>query len=180
MVEVLASDGLGYEISVPMGLVDRLPAGDTVELHTVLIVRDDTMELFGFESSRDRELFQRLRTVGGVGPRLALAVLGALSSDRVVKAIRGKDNATLQTVSGVGKKTAERIAIELADKLDDMGGGVDGKELSRGPTEAAVEALRSLGYGSAEAEDAVRRAVKSLGDRDMGTQDLVKNALQFV
>lgn len=179
MVEVLASNGLGYEISVPTGLVDRLPAGNTVELHTVLIVRDDTMELFGFESSRDRELFQRLRTVGGVGPRLALAVLGALPTDRVVKAIRGKDNATLQTVSGVGKKTAERIAIELADKLDDMG-VADGKELSRGPIEAAVEGMRSLGYGSVEAEDAVRRAVKSLGDRDVETQDLVKNALQFV
>jgi len=179
MVEVLASDGLGYEISVPTGLVDRLPASGEIELHTILLVRDDTMELFGFESSRDRELFQRLRTVGGVGPRLALAILGALPTDRVVQAIRGKDNATLQTVSGVGKKTAERIAIELTDKLDDMG-VVDGKELSRGPIEAAVQALRSLGYGSAEAEDAVRRAVKSLGDCDLGTQELIKNALQFV
>lgn len=179
MVEVLASDGLGYEISVPTGLVDRLSADDTVELHTVLLVRDDAMELFGFESSRDRELFQRLRTVGGIGPRLALAVLGALPTDRIVQAIRGKDSATLQTVSGVGKKTAERIAIELADKLDDMG-VTEETESSRGPIEAAVQALRSLGYGSVEAEDAVRRAVKSLGDRDVRTQELVKHALQFV
>ena len=179
MVEVLASGGLGYEINVPLGLVDRLPASGEVELHTTLLARDDTLELFGFESARDRELFQRLRTASGVGPRLALAILGALPTDRIVRAIRAKDHVTLQTVSGVGKKTAERIVLELVDKLDDMGVAA-GKPAPRGPAAAAVQALQSLGYGSAEAEDAVRRAVDSLGERNVGTQDLVKKALRFV
>jgi len=179
-VEVLAGDGLGYELSVPMGLVDRLAAvGERVELHTVLVVRDDALELYGFETARDRELFRRLRGASGVGPRLALAILGALPADRVVNAIRGKDHATLQTVSGVGKKTAERIALELADKLDDM--SVAGAPTEpRGPTQAAVQALRSLGYGPTESESAVTRAVTSLEGREVGTEELVRNALQFV
>ena len=121
-VEVVTGDGVGYEVNVPLGLVDRLPPeGAAVELHTVLVVRDDAFELYGFETARDRELFQRLRTPSGVGPRLALAILGALPPGRIVRAIRAKDHRTLQTVSGVGRKTAERIAIDLADKLDDLG-----------------------------------------------------------
>lgn len=179
-VEVLASDGLGYELSVPLGLVDRLSrVGQQIELHTVLVVRDDALELYGFETARDRELFRRLRGASGVGPRLALAILGALPSDRVVAAIRGKDHATLQTVSGVGKKTAERIGIELADKLDDMG-VASSTTTPRGPTHAAVQALRSLGYGPTESESAVTRAVSSLDGREIETEELVRHALQFV
>lgn len=179
-VEVLTSDGIGYDIQVPLGVSDRLSSQDgDVELHTVLVVRDDALELYGFETARDRELFRRLRTASGVGPRLALAILGALPSDRVVSAIRGKDHATLQTVSGVGKKTAERIAIELADKLDDLGGGA-AEPAPRGPAAAAIQALRALGYGPMESDTAVRRAVESLDGRDAGTEELVKHALQFV
>jgi len=179
-VEILAGDGLGYEVQVPLGLLDRLPpSGEEVELHTVLIVRDDALELYGFGTGRERELFRRLRTASGVGPRLALAILGALPADRIVGAIRGKDHATLQTVSGVGRKTAERITIELADKLDDLGSGVDDTIGGR-PTSAAVGALRALGYGQLESDDAVRRAVQVLGGRDVATEDLVKHALQFL
>lgn len=179
-VEVLAGDGLGYEVHVPLGLLDRLPAaGEEVELHTVMVVRDDAMELYGFGSARERELFRRLRTVSGVGPRLALAILGALPADRVVGSIRARDHASLQTVSGVGKKTAERIAIELADKLDDLGDAEPGLPTG-GATAAAVQALRALGYGQLESDDAVRRAVQSLDGREVGAETLVKHALQFV
>ena len=179
-IEVLAGDGLGYEVHVPLGLLDRLPAaGDEVELHTVMVVRDDAMELYGFGSARERELFRRLRTVSGVGPRLALAILGALPADRVVGSIRARDHAALRTVTGVGKKTAERIAIELADKLDDLGDAEPGLPVG-GATAAAVQALRALGYGQIESDDAVRRAVQSLDGREVGAEALVKHALQFV
>lgn len=179
-VEVLAGDGLGYEIHVPLGLLDSLPAtGEEVEFHTMLVVRDDAMELYGFGSARERELFRRLRTVSGVGPRLALAILGALPTDRVVGAIRSRDHATLQTVTGVGKKTAERIAIELADKLDDLGEAEPGLPTG-GASAAAVQALRALGYGQIESDDAVRRAVQALDGRGVDTEELVRNALQFV
>lgn len=179
-VEVVAGDGLGYDVHVPLTLIDRLPAvGEEVELHTMLVVRDDALELYGFESARDRELFRRLRTASGVGPRLALAILGTLPSGRVIQAIRARDHATLQTVSGVGKKTAERIAIELADKLDDLGAGVDAPAGPDGVTAAAVRALRALGYGQLESDNAVRRALEALDGR-ADAEALIKEALQWV
>jgi len=179
-VEILAGDGLGYDLQVPLGLLDRLPGvGEEVELHTVLVVRDDALELYGFPTARERELFRRLRTASGVGPRLALAILGALTPDRIVSAIRSKDHQTLQTVSGVGRKTAERITIELADKLDDLGSGAP-DSMAGGPTGGAVQALRALGYGQLESDDAVRRAVQALGGRDVATEQLLKHALQFL
>ena len=177
-VEIVTGDGVGYEVSVPLGLVERLPAeGAAVELHTVLVVRDDAFELYGFGSARDRELFQRLRTPSGVGPRLALAILGALPAGRVVGAIRGKDHRTLQTVSGVGRKTAERIVIELADKLDDLAGPEGEAPVAGGPAAAAVRALRALGYARGASERAVRRALEG-GDAD--TEALVRRALRHL
>ncbi len=179
-VEIVAGDGLGYDVHVPLGMLDRLPSiGEEVELHTMLVVKDDALELYGFGTQRERELFRRLRTASGVGPRLALAILGALPADRVVRAIRSRDHATLQTVTGVGKKTAERIAIELADKLDDLSDGVSDLPTG-GPTTAATQALRALGYGQLESDDAVRRAMKALDGRSVSAEDLIKQALQFV
>ncbi|WP_420633723.1 Holliday junction branch migration protein RuvA [Candidatus Palauibacter sp.] len=183
-VEVVTGDGVGYEVNVPLGLADRLPSeGGMVELHTVLVVRDDAFELYGFESALDRELFQRLRVPSGVGPRLALAILGALPPERVVRAIRAKDHRTLQTVSGVGRKTAERIAIELADKLDDMSdmSDTDGGAAAAGaPVLAAVKALRGLGYPHAQSENAVHRALESLEGREVDAEELVRHALRHV
>jgi len=176
----MTSTGLSYDVHVPLALLERLPGdGEEVELHTILVVRDDALELYGFGSARDRELFRRLRTASGVGPRLALAILGALPGERIVSAIRAKDHAALQTVSGVGRKTAERITIELADKLDDLGAGLVVIPRS-GPTEAAIQALRGLGFGQLVADEAVRRAVQSLDGREVGTEELVKHALRFV
>jgi len=185
VVEILTGDGVGYEIGVPLGLAGRLPPeGSEVELHTVLVVRDDAFELFGFETPRDRELFQRLRVPSGVGPRLALAILGALRPERVVQAIRAKDHRTLQTVSGVGKKTAERIVIELADKLDDLGDMGDDPVPGGGVAAAAVQALRGLGYPRSQSENAVSRALQGLaqagGDPDVAVEELVRRALQHV
>lgn len=178
-VEVLTSGGIGYEISVPATLIDRLPApGEEVELHTSLVVRDDAMELYGFGTSRDRELFRRLQSASGVGPRLALALLGALPGGRIVAAIRSKDHAALQTVSGVGRKTAERITLELTDKLDDLADG--DMPAPDGATTAAVQALRGLGYGQVESERAVRSAQEGTDGREVGTEELVRRALQHV
>lgn len=178
-VEVLTSGGIGYEIAVPATLIDRLPApGEEVELHTSLVVRDDAMELFGFGTSTDRELFRRLQNASGVGPRLALALLGALPGGRIVAAIRAKDHAALQTVSGVGRKTAERITLELIDKLDDLADG--DAPAADGPTASAVQALRALGYGQVESEQAVRRAREGTDGRAFGTEELVRRALQHV
>ena len=177
-VEVMTSSGVGYELVVPATLLDRLPPVDAeVELHAALVVRDDALELFGFGSARDRELFLRLQAASGVGPRLALALLGALPAGRLVRAIRAKDHAVLQTVSGVGRKTAERIAVELADKLDDL---AETHEPAAGGSarDAAAQALRSLGYGAAQADEAVSRALVSLDGRDVEVEELVRLALR--
>lgn len=182
-VEVMTRSGVGYEVQVPARLHDRLPStGEPVELHTALVVRDDAMELFGFVSARDRSLFLRLQGASGVGPRLALALLGEMPGSRLVRAIRSKDHEVLRTVSGVGKKTAERIALELADKLDDLAAEEPAEEPT-GVSAEAVQALRSLGYGARESEEAVHQARKGLdGDEaeEMGTEALVKLALQHV
>ncbi len=179
-VEVLTRDGVGYEVHVPGRLHDRLPSeGAEVELYTATIAREDALELFGFDSARDRELFRRLQTASGVGPRLALALLGELPGSRVVRAIRAKDHDVLRTVTGVGKKTAERIAVELADKLDDLSAPeAAGEAPTR--TDSAVQALRALGYGARESEEAVHEARKGRDDDEVGTEELVKLALQHV
>lgn len=179
-VEVLTEAGVGYRVRIPTSLHDRLPdEGEPMELHTAMVVRDDGMELYGFTGGRDRELFLRLQDASGVGPRLALALLGELSGGRLVRAIQAKDHDVLRTVTGVGKKTAERIAVELADKLDDL--AVEEAEGEAAPASAsAVQALRALGYGAQESEEAVHRAWKGLDDREVDTEELVRLALQHV
>ena len=176
-VEVMTSGGVSYELLVPATLLDRLPeAGQEVELHSALVSRDDSLELFGFGSSRDRTLFLRLMNASGVGPRLAMALLGQLPGDRIVLAIRARDHEVLQTVSGVGRKTAERISLELKDRLDDLA-VEDVAPLTAGAS--AVEALRGLGYGQTEAETAVARARREV-DESAGTEELVRAALRHV
>lgn len=177
---VMTNGGVGYELSVPVPLLDRLPPrGEDVELHTALVVRDAALDLYGFETSTDRELFRRLQTVSGVGPRLALAVLSDLPLGRIVNAIRSKDHAVLQTVSGVGRKTAERIAIELTDKLDDLAADDVTSAVASAPA-AAVHALRTLGYGGAESQEAVAKAAASLDGADTDTEELIRVALRHV
>lgn len=179
-VELMTRSGVGYELVVPTTLLDRLPpTGNEVDLHAALVVRDDGMELYGFGSAQDRTLFLRLQGASGVGPRLALALLGALPVGRLVRAIRAKDHAVLRTVSGVGRKTAERIALELADKLDDIAAAEPGA--AEAPTSgAAVHALRSLGYGALESEEAVSRALVALDGEEVGLEELVRRALREV
>lgn len=179
LVEVMTEGGVAYGVLVPTPLLERLPpVGEEVEFHTALVVRDDGMELYGFGAPRDRELFVRLQTASGVGPRLALALLGTLPSGRLVRAIRAKEHDVLRMVSGVGKKTAERIALELTDKLDDL---AEAEEPAvAGSSTAAVQALRALGYGHIESEEAVQRAVLALDGREVGTEEMVRLALRHV
>ena len=185
-VEVMTASGVGYEVSVPARLHDRLPTrGGEVDLYTAMVVRDDAMELFGFLDARDKELFLRLQKTSRVGPAVALGLLGELPATRLIRAIRAKDHDVLRTVTGVGKKTAERIALELADKLDDLVTAEEGGEATTVSTEA-VQALRSLGYGAKESEEAVHAVRKALDDDgsdaepDLATEEMVKRALQHL
>lgn len=176
-IEVMTPGGVGYQIQIPLSVYERLPReGAEVELRTVQIVRPDSVELFGFLDDRERELFGRLITAPGVGPRLALNVLSTLSPDRLVQAIADRDIASLRRVPGLGTKKAERLAVELAGKLDDLvsvavgGAGPAGAE-----AEAAVGALVALGYTTAQAASAVRRVLDE--DPTLAGGELIKAAL---
>jgi len=180
-VVVRTASGVGYECFVPTRSLETLPApGSNVELHTHLAVREDALTLFGFATIDERRVFQRLITASGVGPKLALAMLSQLSAERIVRAIREHDIAALSSVSGVGKKTAERVILELKDKTDDLRGekGAEGGMGVMVGAEAASKALIRLGYTPAEADEAVRRALAANGKRD--TAELVKAALGYL
>ena len=180
-VEIMTVAGVGYEVVVPSRVFEELPQpGGDVDLHTALVSRDDSLELFGFGSSVDRELFLRLQSASGVGPRLALAIIGTLPAKRIVSALRSRAHETLQMVSGVGRKTAERMALELADKLEDLaamaGAGPADEPLEGVP---AVEALRALGYSHLESETALRAARLEIG-ADAETEELIRAALRHL
>ena len=175
-VEVETSGGVVYEVDVPLTVDERLPAvGEAIELRTVQVTREDSVSLYGFLEAHERELFKRLLTASGVGAKLALAMLSAFTARRLAQALAEKDLGALTQVSGVGKKKAERIALELSEKVGDLAlapAGASG--VSPGAGEA-VSALVSLGYSFTAADAAVRKAFKRCGD--VPTEELIREAL---
>jgi holliday junction DNA helicase RuvA len=165
--------GVGYELAVPLSVYEKLPpVGEDVSLCTHLVVKEDAWQLFGFATPRDRRIFRALLGAKGVGPALALALMSALNADRLVRAIREKDVATLQTVPRVGRKKAEQLVLDLADKLDDVATEEPVGVPLRGNAEDAIRGLVSLGYARPDAERAVRGAQ---GD---SVADIVRQALK--
>lgn len=179
-VELTAASGVTYELHVPTSVLGVVSdTGAEVELHTALVAREDSLELFGFATGEDRELFLRLQGASGVGPRLALAILSTLPAARIVSAIQGRDHAALQLVSGIGRKTAERIALELADKLDDLG-STDGREPAATGDSGAMAALRALGYSAVESQDALAAARRDLAGKAADTEEFIRVALRHL
>ena len=180
-VEIMTSGGTGYELAVPLSVYETLPkVGEETALHTHLVVREDGWQLFGFANVVEKRVFQRLLTASGIGPALALGMLSTLSADRLVRAIREKDLATLQGVPRVGRKKAERLILDLADKLDDVQGDIGGIARPDGAgADDAVRALVSLGYASVDAEKAVRSALDE-GGRGLPAPELIRRALSKV
>jgi Holliday junction DNA helicase RuvA len=181
-VEVMTQSGVAYEMQVPLSVYETLPrTGETVSLWTSLIVREDGWLLFGFASAFERRVFNRVLAAKGVGPSLALGMLSTLTAQRLVRAIREKDIVTLQSVPRVGRKKAEQLILDLADKLDDVQG--DGVGVVPRPdgagAEDAIRALVSLGYATAEAEKAVRLALDA-GGRGTSAPELIRSALAKV
>lgn len=158
---VLDVHGVGYELQVPVGTYTQLPAaGAAVALHVYTQVRDDAIQLFGFATAAEKLLFEKLITVNGVGPKLALAILSGLSPAALGAALRAGDLARLTAIPGVGKKTAERLVFELRDKLSAP--AADDASPTPSPTPAAddvVSALVNLGYAPVLAQKAVQRAL---------------------
>jgi holliday junction DNA helicase RuvA len=178
-VEVLTAGGVGYELLIPLGVYEALPKpGEPVVLHTHLVVKEDGWQLFGFGSGYERRVFQRVLAAKGVGPALALGMLSTLTAERLVRAIREKDIPTLQSVPRVGRKKAEQLILDLADKMDELqaSGTPAGPRPEGAAAEDAVRALVSLGYTSGDAERAVRQAIDG-GARGVAAPELIRAAL---
>ena len=164
---IVDAGGVGYEVIISIPTFTALPAeGAEVSLHVYTQVREDVLALYGFLDLKEKRLFERLITVSGVGPRLAVTILSGLSPERTVNAIRAQDHATLTHIPGVGKKLAERLVVELKDKLEDMA-VAPAAVVSAGPAaEDVLSALTNLGYQRPAAQKAIEAAVakdKSLG-----------------
>ena len=173
---VQTDGGVGYRVTVPTGVAERLPApGARVSLHTELVVKEDGWALYGFDRPGERLVFQRLLGASGFGPKLALALLSALGPERTVRSIRSRDLAALSSVGGIGRKKAERLVLELQDRFEDV--PLDSRAAAPAGGEEAVRALVGLGYGPGAADDAVRTALA--GGAPVGdTSLLIRRALQ--
>jgi holliday junction DNA helicase RuvA len=182
---ILDVGGVGYELTVPVGSLGRAPHqpnGD-VELWVHTHAREDALDLFGFASELERRVFRLLVSVPNVGPKTAVGVLGALPIADLARAISARDLGRLGKVPGIGKKTAERLVVELADKLpslvpEGLGKAGGGKVPAAGTSQLLLKALVNMGYRPAEAE----RAVEQLGKRvdSEPLSDLLRSALAFL
>lgn len=162
---VVDAGGVGYRVSVPLSLMAQMPViGQPVQLFVHTQVREDAIQLFGFPALQDQELFEALIGVQGVGPKVALSIMSVLPSDHITQAIASDDAATLQRVPGVGGKTAQRIVLELKDKMSEITWerrAVSGARTRDADAEAlsdAVEALMGLGYNRQQARSAAEKA----------------------
>lgn len=170
---VVVAHGVGYEIDVPMSTFYNLPrTGEAVELLTHLVVREDAHLLFGFLTAGERNAFRQLLKVSGVGPKVALAVLSGLSVDDLAAAVAGEDVASLTRVPGIGKKTAERLVLELRDKLPT---GSSVQKAAATPSSDVLNALLGLGYNSREASAAIRDLAP-----DLALSDAIRQALKVL
>ncbi|MCF6217158.1 MAG: Holliday junction branch migration protein RuvA [Gammaproteobacteria bacterium] len=178
--------GVGYEVNAPMSTVYQLPAlGEAVVLHTHMVVREDAQLLYGFASLEERTLFRTLIKVNGVGAKLALTILSGIAADDFVRCVRDEDAATLVRLPGIGKKTAERLIIEMRDRFKDWQGG-DLESLGNSanpntrtpsvedPAKEALSALIALGYKPQEAS----RLIKSLDTDGKSSEDIIRASLQ--
>jgi holliday junction DNA helicase RuvA len=172
---VVAVGGVGLRVAVPKGLAERLNVGEKVFLHTHLIVRETELSLYGFESGEDRKLFTTLLGVDGVGPKVALSVLSTLTIDAIQRAIFSDEPELLSRVPGVGKKTSQKIALYLKDRLKPT------DALSRVASMSDVDsevlaALTALGYSVVEAQSAIQSIPR---DASQDVEDRLRLALQY-
>lgn len=178
---VVEVGGVGLLVHTTPAVAAALRVGERADLATTLVVREDSLTLFGFTEVGERDMFETLQTVSGVGPRIAMAMMSVLSPDEVRVAIGTEDLKTLQKVPGIGRKSAERLVLELRDKVgavtgaESAGGAAMAPPGARGARDEVAEALVGLGYSARQADDAVTRASVD-GDLDVST--LLRAALR--
>ena len=181
-VLVLDVAGVGYELEAPMTTFYDLPdASNEVVLHTHMVVREDAQKLYGFSARSQRDLFRNLLKVSGVGPRVALAILSSLSAEEFLVCMAEEDVDRLTLVPGIGRKTAQRLLVEMRDLVltgtaETLPQAVRVAQDSPNPVQDAVSALIALGYKPAQAS----RAVREVGNGDSGSEDIIRQALRVL
>ena len=181
---VIDVNGVGYEVTIPVSTFYELgEIGEPVSLRIYTYVREDTLQLFGFRTGREKDLFLRLTSVSGIGPKLAVTILSGMNAEELIPAIRSNDLGRLTAIPGVGKKTAERLVIELRDRLASLAGPDEDQYLaSRAPAGAqsvrddTVAALLSLGYQRAQAEKVVSRVLDQ--EQDHSIEHVLRQSLK--
>jgi Holliday junction DNA helicase RuvA len=157
---IIEAAGVGYDVTISVPTFTALPVvGAEASLHIYTQVSEDQIALFGFQDREEKRLFEKLITVGGVGPKLAIKMLSGLSPERTVQAIRGQDHAQLTRIPGVGKKLAERLVVELKDKLDDFAVPPAASAVQGPAVDDVLSALVNLGYLRPAAEKAIENAI---------------------
>jgi Holliday junction DNA helicase RuvA len=172
---VLVTGGVGYKVFVPFPTLERIDSAGETFLHTVLIVREDSMTLFGFGTTTEREAFEILLTVNGVGPRLALAILSTLSIDNLRNAVISERAEILTRVPGIGKKTAQKVLIELKDKMK-LGLDTAPVGVFEDMNSDVLDALVALGYSIVEAQTAIQSLPR---DAPQDIEERIRMALQY-
>lgn len=171
--------GVGYQILANPATLSHLHVGHEAHVWTSLVVREDSMTLFGFSSTDEKAIFETLTGVSGIGPKIALAVLAVFSPDELRRALAAKDEKALSRVPGIGKKSAQRMILEIGDKLGPASQTPAGAAPEPGQADPAViEGLMSLGWRESEAEDALRQARETF--TGTSTADLLRAALQIL
>lgn len=183
---VLDVHGIGYEILIPVSSFEKIPEiGAPCRLHTYFHVREDIQQLYGFASVEERELFQILISVSGIGPKSAIGILSSVSPQEFKKAVIQENLAVLTAVPGVGRKTAQRLVVEIKEKVARLSAGAEETKsvtpVTTAPdvSDAAMMALISLGYSKSVAEKAIAKALQEKPEHDIALQDLIKIALRY-
>ncbi|MBB5057198.1 Holliday junction DNA helicase RuvA [Granulicella aggregans] len=180
---VVECAGVGYEVAISVATFSSLPAeGASAALHIYTNVREDQIALFGFAEMTEKRLFEKLLTISGIGPKLAITVLSGISAERLVAAIRSGDHATLTRIPGIGKKTAERVVLELKDKLEALAVQSSDDEIAHhgAAGDDAISALVNLGYQRPVAEKAVEAALKREPDLSGDFEALFRAAMSAI
>ena len=173
---VVAVGGVGFQVTIPAPLYGGIRLRDHIFLFTHLIVRQDLLALYGFETEQDRHFFNLLLGVDGVGPRLAMAVLSTLTVDAIRRAVASEQADVFSRVSGVGKRTAQKILLHMQDKIKDQGALEMAALVSGGVDESVLEALTSLGYSVVEAQSALQSIPR---DAPQEIEERLRIALQY-
>lgn len=178
---IVEAGGVGYDVTISVPTFTGLPSvGAEAALHIHTQVSDDAIALFGFLDRVEKRLFERLITVSGVGPKLAIKMLSGLSSERTVQAIKAQDHAQLVRIPGVGKKLAERLVVELKDKLDDFAVAPTPTAVQGAAVDDVLSALVNLGYQRAAAEKAIEQAVAKEKGLAENFDGLFRGALKLI